>query len=258
MPFAEYRGSGLSSGDDLSGMEKRWDVAWSGGAPNESVVKLAQNENWRWIREHIPPPARILEAGCGLAQWVQFLNDQGYEAYGLDYSLVALEASLATWPGLKLLKGDLRQMPYDDSFFDGIVSFGAVEHDIEGPDAALREMWRVLSPGGILYCTVPCMNGLRRTGLLAVTQWLVRNRTIRRWTGRSPDSWFFEYVFTRREYAEIMRRTGFELLCLLPLSPPVGGLCGQPGTLHRRIVTSFHSCCPWLMPHMMAAICRKV
>ena len=187
---------------------------------------MTANENWPRIRQSIPV-GRVLEAGCGIARWVAFLDSVGYETYGLDYSVAAIEKSLARWPNLRLSQGDLRAMPYDDGFFDGIVSFGAIEHDIKGPQAALSEMYRVLRPGGVLYCTVPCMNWIRRAGFLSLQNWIVRNPSIRRLTGRAPDVEFFEYVFTPAEYAAALEVAGFDLIELAPLSPYCTGIQGS-------------------------------
>ena len=74
---------------------------------------------------------------------------------------------------LHYLYGDLRQLPYKDGFFDGVVSISTIEHvgldntflytqdkrkretDTEGYAEAIRELKRVLKPGGTLYLTVP-------------------------------------------------------------------------------------------------------
>lgn len=257
MPFMEYRGSGRHQGADLSRMEKIWDLEWEKSRPNPDVSVLASSENWPLLQRCIPRGSRVLEAGCGPARWVRFLDEHGYGAYGVDFSSTALSASLATWPGLRLVRGDLRGLPFAEATFDAVVSFGAVEHDIHGPEAALRDMFRVLVPGGILYCTVPCYNVVRRLGFLRLSQWLVCNRHVRRWMGRGPDVGFFEYLYTPREYEAILHGVGFELLDLIPLSPYVCRLWGRPGTLRRRIVEALHRASPWVMPHMMAAICCK-
>ena len=257
MVFIEHRGSGRASDSDISTMESIWDTEWSRVDISRVSMKLEQVENWRWIKKYISPPGRILEAGCGPAKWVKFLQDQGFEAHGLDYSKVAIDASHARWPELKLVHGDLRNMPYEDGYFKTIVSLGVIEHDEEGPDAILQEMRRVLKPNGILYCTVPCINHLRGIGLLAIRDWIVCNKTLRRLTGRKPDAKFYEYVWTSQEYSKILTKNGFELINLIPLAPHDGYFC-PIGSIRRRIVDLIHRRFPWLNAHMMAGVCRKI
>ncbi len=204
MPFTEHRGGGKASAD-VTSMQKRWDAEWQ-SCTGAGIPDLTSSENWPWVREYIRPPARVLEAGCGFARWVAFLDAQGYEAYGLDYSPVAVERSLAAWPKLRLTVGDLRRLPYEDGFFDGIVSFGAIEHDPDGPEAALAEMRRVLRSGGTMFCTVPCMNVLRRCGLMALQDWIVCNPTIRRLTGASRTWSFLNTSMGRPSTAGFWRR----------------------------------------------------
>ncbi len=234
-------------------MTNRWDAEWGGSEVVSS--ELSTNENWPMIRRAIPESGRVLEAGCGIAKWVAFLAQAGYEAHGLDYSKVAIERSLSLWPKLRLARGDLRAMPYEDNFFDAVVSFGALEHDINGPDAALVEMQRVLRSDGILYCTVPCMNWIRRAGYLHLQNWIVRNSLIRRLTGRSAEVEFFEYVFKPHEYLATLRNAGFSVKELIPLSPYCIEAKG-PG--RKRFIQALHRRVPWCQAHMMAAICIKV
>jgi SAM-dependent methyltransferase len=237
-------------------MSDAWDREWAG--KTGATAMCATNPNWGIIRRHLRPPARVLEAGCGLGQWVKFLHDEGFEAHGIDLSPLGIEKSRRMWPELenRLRVGDLRSLPYADGFFDAIVSFGAVEHNEEGVEGPLREMLRVLKPGGLLYCTVPCMNRLRRLGLMALKDWIVCNPTIRRLTGRSREVAFFEYVFYRDEYEKILRRVGFDLLALHPLEP-MTMFCGGYGTLRYKIIERLHPLSPWTLAHMMAAVCRR-
>ena len=235
-------------------MESRWDAEWSDAQRAVSVADLAGHDNWRGASLAMQPPGRVLEAGCGLARWVAFLDSQGFEAYGIDYSTVAIERSLSLWPGLRLVQGDFRHLPFDDGFFDGIVSFGAIEHDINGPQAALTEMYRVLRPGGTMFCTVPCMNYVRRCGVMALQDWIVCNRTIRRLTGRRPDVQFFEYLYTPAEYAAILATCGFEVLHLVPT-----GIYNfhRLGRLRRAAALWLQKHVPWCLAHMVGAVCRK-
>jgi SAM-dependent methyltransferase len=255
MAFAEYHGGG-KAGSDISSMARMWDVEWSQTSFDGAVDVLVTSENWSLIERHLPPPRRVLEAGCGLGLWVKFLQDRGYEAHGVDFSTEGIASARRRWPGLKVMVADLRAMPYESGCFDAVVSLGVIEHDIAGPAAILAEMRRVLAPGGILYCTVPCFSVLRRAGVMWVWNWVVCNHTIRRLTGRRPETAFFEYLFTPREYKALLTQAGFEVASLVPLGPSVW-MTGHGAGLRRKVVDAIHRGLPWLMPHMMVAVCRN-
>jgi SAM-dependent methyltransferase len=253
MPFMEHRGSGKSK-HNINDMTAIWDQEW-----NASAAKPITQDHKAWLqmRDYLPKTGRILEAGCGVATWVKFLKDRGYEAHGIDFSPVAIQKSLDMWPELKLVWGDLREMPYDTGYFQAIVSFGAIEHDPSGPTEALREMLRVLEPGGIMYCSVPCMNTLRRCGTLALKDWFVRNKTIRRLFGRKPEVSFYEFVYSPEEYRRVLTEVGFEILLLLPHSLRLDFFDPPPGSFRRKILSRVCAAFPWLAAHMVVAICRK-
>jgi len=257
--FVKHKGVSPAEGPRSGGDPAAWDAVaqtWEHGADVEA--RLRHQPDWALISRFIRPPARVLEAGCGFAKWVWFLERGGYEAYGIDFSEVALAKSLQRWPGLRLVLGRIQEMPFEDGFFDAIVSFGAVEHDEAGPQAMLAEMFRVLKPGGVLYCTVPCHNLLRRSGLAWLSEFYQCNRVLRRLRGQPPEVEFWQYRWLPSEYEEILRSQGFQVISVEALAPPrvwrkemegAGGWWRFLAWLHRRW--------PWLMPHMMAGICRK-
>lgn len=255
MVFVKHKGGGRG-GDDISSMDRIWTAEWLTKSPQDVLAGCEREDTWYWIRQCVKPPARVLEAGCGLGQWVRFLGDRGYEAHGLDFSHEGIQAGLKVWHGLRLLCGDLRRMPYEDNCFDAIVSLGAIEHDEQGPQAILKEMRRVLAPDGILFCTVPCVNNLRRLGVPLLYDWVICNPAIRRLTGREPDVAFFEYIWTPQEYRRILEEAGFEVLRLVSMSPTCH-VKGRPGSLRCRFVEWVHRGVPWLLGHMVGGICRK-
>jgi len=239
-------------------MEKVWTTQWAKKDPQSMVRGCEKSPVWFWTKRYVKLPARVLEAGCGLGQWVRFLADHGYEAHGLDFSEEAIRAAQSVWPDLPLLCGDLRYIPYEDNSFDAIISLGVIEHDIEGPQEALGEMRRVLAPDGFLLSSVPCINYLRRLGGPLLIDWVVCNPTIRRLTGRQPDAAFFEYMWSPQEYRRILEVAGFEVLRLLPITLNLQRLfTGRPGDVRYRFVQWLHRRVPGLLGHMIMAICRK-
>ena len=254
MPFIRHRGTGkIATKKTFDSMAERWDRLWE-EEENIRERDLSTTDHWKWLQIHLPPPARILEAGCGPASWVHSLDKLGYDAYGIDFAPDTIGRASKRWPHLHLTAGDMRAMPFEDGYFDGIISLGAVEHDENGPDDVLREMYRVLKPQGFLYCTVPCMNRVYAMGFGALKEWVIRNRFIRRATGRNPETQFFEYAYYPKEYENILRAVGFEVIEVAPLLPLDDW---RRSTLSKFVVDFLHSRDPFITCHMIAGVCRK-
>ncbi|MEA3402260.1 MAG: methyltransferase domain-containing protein [Armatimonadota bacterium] len=95
---------------------------------------------------------RILDAGCGTGGTLVALRDLG-EAWGCDISQQAV--TLARTRGLSDLRlCDVVKLTFEDESFDVVVSCDVLEH-VEQDALAMREMARVLKPGGLLVVTVP-------------------------------------------------------------------------------------------------------
>jgi len=74
----------------------------------------------------------------------------------LDVSRVIIHAAVARYPKLKPYAADVRALPFETDSFDAIVSNSTLDHfetkaDIDG---ALKELYRVLRPGGTLILTL--------------------------------------------------------------------------------------------------------
>jgi SAM-dependent methyltransferase len=96
--------------------------------------------------------ARILDVGCGTGANLLMLSEYG-DAEGVDVSEDAL--AFCRERGLDKVKlGAAEQLPYDDATFDLVTAFDVVEH-IDDDLAGLKEMRRVLRPGGRVLLFVP-------------------------------------------------------------------------------------------------------
>ena len=95
---------------------------------------------------------RILDVGCGTGANLLMLSQYG-DAEGVDLSEDAL--AFCRERGLEKVKlGAAEKLPYDDSTFDLVTALDVVEH-LDDDLAGLREMQRVLRPGGRVLLFVP-------------------------------------------------------------------------------------------------------
>lgn len=112
-------------------------------------------EYLRVVRAYIPPPARILDAGCGTGYAATRLVEAGFEVVGMDISLKFLDGAPGRPAGRpRYVVGDAIELPFRDGEFDAVASFDVVEH-IPDAERALREMGRVIRPGGRVVVICP-------------------------------------------------------------------------------------------------------
>jgi SAM-dependent methyltransferase len=102
------------------------------------------------LRAMVPsaPGLRVLDAGCGAGRNAVWLVSQGADVVGLDASAELLRLARERLPSATFLLGDLADpLPFDDGSFDVVVA-SLVMHYLRDWVPTLRELRRVLSPGG--------------------------------------------------------------------------------------------------------------
>jgi demethylmenaquinone methyltransferase/2-methoxy-6-polyprenyl-1,4-benzoquinol methylase len=129
------------------------------------VMTAGLDQRWRreTVRVIVRPGDSVLDGCCGTGDLaVAAVDADAGEVVGLDFSPRMLERARAKQHSVTWLEGDLMEMPFPDDRFDSAtVGFGV--RNVSDLDVALRELARVLKPGGrvgILEITTP-------TGFLA-------------------------------------------------------------------------------------------
>lgn len=96
-------------------------------------------------------PATVLDLGCGLAVEAAYLAGLGFSAWGVDLSAVALRQAHALHPTVRLVRADVKMLPFVDGAFDSLLDRGTIHYlGRHERDAYAAEAWRVLRPGGVL------------------------------------------------------------------------------------------------------------
>ena len=107
---------------------------------------------WRKLQRLLHPTGRMLDIGCGRGTLVKQARNAGYEAYGLERESPVGHSV----PGI--LYKSLPECHFPDGHFQLVVLWHVLEH-LSDPVSTLREINRVLAPGGWLSVAVPNYGG---------------------------------------------------------------------------------------------------
>ena len=177
------------------------------------LAKQGAGEIWNWespagrqrwqrrvqmLSGHLRPGMSILEIGCGTGYFTRELTQRGADIVAIDVSPDLLEIAKAKYsaPNVRYEIQNAYSLTYADAMFDSVVGSSILHHlEIE---EALREIYRVLKPGGTIYFTEPNMLN-PQIAMQKNIPWIKRR------LGDSPD----ETAFFRRPLRRLLEQTGY-------------------------------------------------
>jgi ubiquinone/menaquinone biosynthesis C-methylase UbiE len=137
------------------------------------------------ILRHLPSGSnlRLLDVAIGDGVYLDWLPAD-WRVVGIDISDVQLAACRRRAPGrdLPLVLGEAEDLPFQDHWFDAVLSIGGFNY-FNDPESSLREMVRVVKPGGTIVISdeIPNltdrMNFGRKIGLPGVDRWVISKVT---------------------------------------------------------------------------------
>src|ERR1700733_102110 len=104
---------------------------------------------------------RVLDAGCGTGRFLELIriHRPDLERIGLEWNSAAAERARQK-SGATVLRGSVNALPFSDASFDAAVSADVLCHAAVDPTIALKELLRVLRPGGRLVVNMPAYQWL--------------------------------------------------------------------------------------------------
>jgi SAM-dependent methyltransferase len=124
---------------------------------------MAFKKRVQTIFEWIPPAddARILDCACGRGFYLNmFRYVSACRLVGLELDAAIIRQArrnVGHLPDMTLTRGTIYALPFADGYFDGVILSEILEH-IDDDVRGLREVRRVLKPGGVVAITVPNAN----------------------------------------------------------------------------------------------------
>ena len=136
-----------------SSLEQAYDEAYY--QPWEDQARLRQIM-WRRRMDHVaalvPPPAMLLDVGCGTGAFLRLAKTRGCEVTGTELSHAGAEAAMAQ--GLRVHEGEIWEAEFPAASFDVVTCWHVIEH-VSDPRRMLAEVHRILRPGGWLILATP-------------------------------------------------------------------------------------------------------
>ena len=163
---------------------------------HESVLK---SHTWRtiansaaYLQSQLSPGLSLLDVGCGPGTiTVEFADRLAPgRVVGVDAAaeVIAKASESFTRPNLQFLVGDAYALPFDDETFD-IAHTHQTLHHLADPAAALRELRRVVKPGGVVAAReVDYAGTFWYPQLPGLTDWLDLYERVHRSNGGEPDA----------------------------------------------------------------------
>ena len=160
--------------------------------------KLRWARRVKMLSDHLRPGMTVLELGCGTGSFTRELARSGADIIAIDVSPELLEIAKAdcSAPNVQFQIQNAYALGYAEGVFDSVVG-SSVLHHLE-VEKALRDIYRVLKPGGTIYFTEPNMLN-PQIAVQKNVPWVKRK------LGDSPD----ETAFFRWRLRRLLEQTGY-------------------------------------------------
>lgn len=156
----------------------------------------------KWLLKVGNKSDKILDQGCGIGQYALSVYKFGFKkVVGLDFSEKLLKKAEQNAKNLKyevkFVKGDIRNMPFNNNSFDVVISGGVIEHVPES-EKTISELSRIIKKQGYLLIHIP--HKISTFTILKIIQKMVGIWKLG-----------YEKSFTKKQFSKMLQENGFEI-----------------------------------------------
>ena len=197
------------SGPDSNGPDSEYWEEYKFGLYGSPVIQAAFEARYGSVLATADavtqPLASVLDAGCGVGNFVDYADRAGLRAVGTDVDAAAVEQARSR--GLTAWTADQLDEQVPDASVDALSLWDVVEH-LADPQAVLAGLVRKVRPGGVLLLETPDGGFPVRSVLLAL------QRGTRGRVNLCPPMYYYEHkvYFTERGLRRLLSRLGVELV----------------------------------------------
>ena len=137
---------------------------------------------------------KVLDIGCSFGFFLKVAQEAGWQIYGLDLSPTPVEQAKRKLRVKTIYNKSIEEAKFQANFFDLVTVFQTIEHVVD-PEKFLKEIKRVLKPGGVVLLTTPDAAG-----------WQARLMGKSWFSYRHPDHFYF---FNFENLSLLLKRVGF-------------------------------------------------
>lgn len=192
-----------------------WDAYWSDRQATltaRTMTQVLDRIKLEYLSSILPASGTTLEVGAGSGRLSCLLAMAGYRTVCLDSSREALQSARTNYESIRsegrFVAGDGGTLPVRDGSFDVVLSTGLLEH-FEDPSPIVREMVRVLKPGGLFYSDIVP----KKFSLFRSLDWT--GNVKRAVTGERIEE-MYERSFTQAEILDMLKEQGLAQARVFP------------------------------------------
>jgi 2-polyprenyl-3-methyl-5-hydroxy-6-metoxy-1,4-benzoquinol methylase len=182
------------------------DRPFGGGPEHQAMAHQRRVENYAMIERYVPV-GRLLSIGCGDGLELKIAQQRGWDAEGYDVDSATTQ-HLSQALNVKIHTGDLYRLGLPSESYDCVYLDQVIEHPKQ-PQTMLREVHRLLRPGGVMFIGCPNITSLSS----ALKTMLERLGLRRRNRGRYYNTEHHLFYYSPRVLRRILERHfGFQVL----------------------------------------------